>query len=201
MRRIGPKTRLARRIGEPLRDKDAKLLIKRNYPPGMHGQSRRRKSEYGIQLLEKQKAKWSYDVNERQFRKYVESATRERGVTGQALLAHLELRLDNIVYRLGFAPSRAGARQLVSHGFITVGGKKVNIPSYQVKLGDEIGINKTKRDSKYIQRLMPQLKEHKTLDWLSLQSSELVGKVLASPTRENTNSTIQMELIIEHYSR
>ncbi|MDP3741498.1 MAG: 30S ribosomal protein S4 [bacterium] len=201
MRNTGPKTRLARRIGEPLRDKDVKFLVKRNYPPGMHGQRRSRKSEYGIQLSEKQKAKWTYDVSEKQFRNYVEAATRERGVTGLALLELLELRLDNVVYRLGFAPSRAAARQLVSHGFVTVNGKKVNVPSYHVKIGDEIGINKNKQASKYIQRLMLTLKEHKPQDWVSLQAQALLGKVLSAPTRENTGSTVQMELIIEHYSR
>lgn len=201
MRRTGPKTRLARRIGEALRDKDAKYLVKRNYPPGMHGQNRVRKSEYGKQLAEKQKAKWMYDVSEKQFRRYAEAASRKKEVTGRALLETLELRLDNVVYRLGFAASRAQARQIVGHGFITVGAKKVNIPSYRVKVGDEIGINPVKANSKYIQHLVLPLKEHKPLQWLSLNSKELKGKILSLPTPENTSSTIQMELIIEHYSR
>lgn len=201
MRHTGPKTRLARRIGEALRDKDVKFLQKRNYPPGMHGQSRRRKSEYGHQLAEKQKAKWTYDITERQFRRYVQAASRKREVTGLALLEILEGRLDNVVYRLGFARSRAGARQITSHGFITVNGKKINIPSYQVKAGDEIGINPTKINSKYIQLLALELKDFKPQEWLGLQAKELKGKVLSKPSPENTGSTIHMELIIEHYSR
>lgn len=192
---------MARRIGEALRDKDVKFLQKRNYPPGMHGQSRQRKSEYGQQLLEKQKAKWMYDVTERQFRRYVSAASRKKEVTGLVLLEILERRLDNVVYRLGFARSRAGARQIVGHGFITVNGKKINIPSYQAAVGDEIGINPTKINSKYIQQLAVELKEFKPQDWLALQAKELVGKVLSKPSPENTGSTIRMELIIEHYSR
>lgn len=201
MRRTGPKTRLARRIGEALREKDVKFLQKRNYPPGMHGQSRQRKSEYGHQLTEKQKAKWTYDISERQFRRYVSAASRKKEMTGLALLEILERRLDNVVYRLGFAKSRAGARQLTSHGFITVNGKKINIPSFEVKVGDEIGINPTKANSKYIQHLALELKEYKPQEWLLLQAKELKGKVLSKPTPENTGSTIRMELIIEHYSR
>lgn len=201
MRRTGPKTKLARRIGEPLRDKDVKILLKRNYPPGMHGQSRRRKSEYGIQLSEKQKAKWTYDVSEKQFRRYVEDALAQKGVTGPALLERLETRLDNIVYRLGFATSRAQARQIVSHGFIAVNGKNVNIPSFKVNIGDAISVREAKQNSKYIQHLIPQLKEFKVQEWLSLEAKELKGKILSGPNRDNTGSTIHMELIIEHYSR
>lgn len=201
MRHIGPKTKYARRLGEPLRDKDAKFLVKRNYPPGMHGQSRRRKSEYGVQLSEKQKAKWMYQVNERQFRRYVDESMRNKALTSEVLLQHLELRLDNVVYRLGLGGSRAQARQLVSHGFITVNGKKVNIPSFQVRVGDEIGINPAKRNSKYIQQREPALKDFKPQEWLSFSSKTLTGKVMAPPTAENTGSTIRMENIIEHYSR
>lgn len=201
MRNTGPKTRFARRIGEALRDKDVKYLVKRNYPPGMHGQSRRRKSEYAIQLAEKQKAKWMYDISERQFRRYASAAGRKKEVTGPVLLGMLELRLDNVVYRLGFGASRAQARQIVGHGFIIVNGKKVNIPSYQVKAGDEIGINPSKTGTKYVQRLSLELKEHKPQEWLNLQAKELKGKVLSQPTPQNTSSTIQMELIVEHYSR
>src|SRR3989344_5280966 len=120
MRRTGPKTRLARRVGEALRDKDVKYLQKRNYPPGMHGQSRIRRSEYGTQLLEKQKAKWTYLVNERQFRRYVERSRQNKALTSEVLLQSLELRLDNVAYRLGFATSRAQGRQIASPGFLTV---------------------------------------------------------------------------------
>lgn len=201
MRYTGPKTRLARRVGEPLRDKDAKYLVKRSYPPGMHGQARRRLSEYGTQFLEKQKAKWTYGVTERQFRRYIEAATSKKGTTGDFLLESLELRLDNVVYRLGFGSSRAQARQIVGHGFITVNGKPVDIPSYQVRVGDQIAVAESKRAGKYAQTLVPRLKDLKTLEWVQLDPKNFSGKVMTKPTRDNTGSTIRMELIIEHYSR
>ena len=197
----GPKTRYARRLGEPLRDKDSKILVKRNYRPGMHGQSRTRISEYGTQLLEKQKAKWIYGIKERQFRRYIQDATKKKGMTGDMLLRALELRMDNIIYRLGFAGSRAQARQLVNHGFFTINAKRVNIPSYSVPIGSQIAVAEKKQPSKYIQQILPKLKEFKTLEWLSLDSKNLSGKVLSAPTFENTGSTIRAELIIEHYSR
>lgn len=167
----------------------------------MHGQSRRRVSEYGEQFLEKQKAKWTYGIAERQFRRYVQAATRKKGTTGDFLLESLELRLDNVVYRLGFATSRPQARQIVRHGFMTVNGKYVDIPSFQVSVGDEITIAENKRDSKYIQQIIPRLRDGKTLDWLRLDPKNLSGKAMSRPTRENTGSTVRMELIIEHYSR
>lgn len=201
MRQTGPKTKLARRIGEALRDKDAKYLVKRNYPPGMHGQSRRRLSEFAGQLREKQKAKWIYGVTERQFRRYVEAATKKKGLTPDLLLKSLELRLDNVVYRLGFAVSRSQARQLVLHGFFAVNGKKVNIPSYQVGVGDEISVRDGKKGSKYMQTQALRMKEFKPPEWLALEPKNLSGKILSSPTLENTGSILQMELIIEHYSR
>jgi small subunit ribosomal protein S4 len=201
MRNIGPKTRLARRIGQALRDKDTKYLVKRNYPPGMHGQARRRLSEYAVSMLEKQKAKWTYDVSERQFRRYVAESIRKKQLTSHLLFKLLELRLDNVVYRLGFAPSRAAARQLVSHGFINVNSKKVNCPSYQVRAGDEISVVENKKNTNYVKELSTRLKNYKTLEWLSLDAAALKGKVLSLPTLENTGSTLQMDLIIEHYSR
>ena len=201
MRRTGPKTRLARRVGEALRDKDVKYLQKRNYPPGMHGQSRIRRSEYGTQLLEKQKAKWTYLVNERQFRRYVERSRQNKALTSEVLLQSLELRLDNVAYRLGFATSRAQGRQIASHGFLTVNGKKVDIPSYALKVGDSVGINPTKRATKFVAAREPALKDFKTQEWLSLQPKDMVGKILAKPTMQSTGSTLQMDRIIEHYSR
>ena len=201
MRRTGPKTRLARRVGEALRDKDAKYLVKRNYPPGMHGQTRRRLSEYAVQLLEKQKAKWMYGIAEKQFRKYIDASLRKKEVTGNVLLQLLESRLDNVVYRLGFGTSRAQARQLVSHRFFSVNGKRVNIPSYQTRVGDTIAVLPSKQNSKYIQNLGPALREFKPQEWLSLEAKNLSGKVLSTPTPDNTGSTLQMTLIIEHYSR
>lgn len=201
MKYTGPKTRLARRVGQALRDKDGKYLVKRNYPPGMHGQSRRRVSQYGVQLLEKQKAKWIYNLTEKQFSRYVETAAKKKEVTSDVILQMLELRLDNVVYRLGFASSRGQARQIVNHGFITVNGKKVDIPSYQVSPGDTIAVAEGKKDSKYIQILMPHLKEFTPQEWLSLTAKDLSGKVLSKPTMDNTGSTLKMQLIIEHYSR
>ena len=201
MRNTGPKTRLARRAGEPLREKDAKIMQKRGYPPGMHGQSRRRMSEYGEQLLEKQKAKWIYGLAERQFHRYAAEAARKKEVTGPALLEALELRLDNVVYRLGFSPSRAGARQFVSHGFVTVNGKRVNVPSFRLKVGDTVAVAEAKKPSKLVQAQAPKLKDFKPLEWLQLEPAQLSGKVLSQPTAENTASTLRLNLIIEHYSR
>src|SRR3989344_635022 len=201
MRTTGPKTRKARRIGEPLRDKDAKYLVKRNYAPGMHGQNRARLSEFAIHHREKQKAKWIYDLTERQFSNYVKQASRKRATTGDTLLSFLESRLDNVVYRLGLASSRAQARQIVGHGFITVGGKKVNIPSFQVPVGSQIEINPSKRASKYVERLQTAIKEYKPQEWLELDAKNLKGRVLSRPTPQMSGSTIQMDLIVEHYNR
>ena len=139
-RYTGPKTKIARKFGEPIFGPD-KVLSKKNYPPGQHGNTRRRKtSEYGIQLREKQRAKYTYGVLEKQFRLTFEKAARSRGITGEVLLQLLESRLDNVVFRLGIAPTRAAARQLVSHRHITVNGKVVNIPSYSVKPGEIVGV-------------------------------------------------------------
>lgn len=201
MRITGPKTKLARRLGEPLRDKDAKYLVKRNFPPGMHGEKRSRKSDFGIQLAEKQKAKWMYGVSERQFRRYIKESFRKKGRIGETLLEFLELRLDNVVYRLGFASSRAQARQLVGHGFFAVNSKKVNIPSYKLRIGDEVEVVPNKQNSIYVQRLNLSLKEYKPQEWLSLDSKNLSGKVLSLPTAENTGFMLRTELIIEHYNR
>lgn len=201
MRNTGPKTRKARRIGEPLRDKDAKYLVKRSYPPGMHGQSRARISEFGIHHREKQKAKWIYDVSERQFSRYARQAARKRAMTGDTLLEFLESRLDNVVYRLGFAASRAQARQIVGHGFILVDGKKVNIPSFAVRVGQTVEIAPAKRDSKYVERLQAVVKEYKPQEWLELDAKNLKGRVLSRPTPTLSGSTIQMDLIVEHYNR
>ena len=201
MQRTGPKTRLARRLGQALREKDAKYLVKRSYPPGMHGQSRQRKSEYAFQLLEKQKAKWTYLLNERQFRRYVEASARNRALTSAVLLEFLEMRLDNVVYRLGLATSRAQGRQIVSHGFVLVNGKKVNVPSYQVAGGDTIAFNPKKAATKYVQQREVALRQYKPQEWLSLEAKTLTGKILSKPTADSTGSLLQMDLIIEHYSR
>jgi len=154
-RYTGPKTKIARKFGEPIFGSD-KAFEKRNYPPGQHGVSKRRgkKSEYSIQLMEKQKAKFTYGILERQFRNLFEKASRSKGVTGEVLLQLCESRLDNLVYRFGLSPSRSGARQLVSHRHITVNGSVVNIPSYQAKEGDVIGVREKSKTLNIIQETM-----------------------------------------------
>lgn len=200
-RYTGPKVKKARKFGEAITAKDAKVLMRRNYPPGQHGQSKGRISEYGTQLKEKQKAKWTYGVLEKQFRGYFKEASKKKGVTGDALLQILESRLDNIVYRLGFAETRAQARQVVSHGFITVNGKPVNIPSYRTKVGDMLGFKENKRKSKYVEALRQKLKNSKTQEWLEVNGDQLSGKVLSIPSSEQMENKINTQLIVELYSR
>lgn len=199
--RIGPKTRLSRRVGIKLFPKDEKILTKRNFPPGMHTKSRRRISDFGSQLLEKQKAKWMYGLFERQFRKYYLRAARRPGETGLLLMMYLELRLDNVIYRLGFAQTRPQARQMVSHGFIQVNGKSVNIPSYEVKVGDVISVRKNKENKKLVQTAKAVIVKHKPVDWLQLDAKSLTGKVIDLPDEGSTEKVINPQLIIEHYSR
>ncbi len=200
-RYTGPKVKKARSFGEAITAKDAKVLMKRNYAPGQHGQSRGRVSEYGTQLKEKQKAKWTYGILEKQFRKYFEEASKKKGITGDALLQILESRLDNIVYRLGFAETRAQARQLVSHGFFDVNGKKVNIPSYRTKVGETVAFRESKKKSKYVEVLKQKLKNAKTQEWLELNADTLSGKVLSVPNQEQIESRLNTQLIVELYSR
>lgn len=200
-RYTGPKIRQSRRFGEALTKKAEKYLAKRNFRPGQHGQNPQRVSEYGMQLREKQKAKVIYGLMEKQFRRYFEAASKKVGATGDTLLQLLEFRLDNMVYRLGFATSRPQARQLVSHGFFEVNGEKVNIPSYQVKVGDEIRVRETKKNSGYIKNLLPTLASVQTAEYLSLDPKNLSGKVLSKPTREQLATTLNTQLIVEYYSR
>lgn len=200
-RHTGPKIRHSRRFGEALTPKAEKYLAKRNYRPGQHGQSPQRVSEYGMQLKEKQKAKIIYGIFERQFRNYYEKASKKVGITGDALLQLLETRLDNVVFRMGFATTRAQARQLVSHGFFEVNGKKVNIPSYQVKVGDEIKVRENKKKSGYMTNLVPVLAKAKPAEWVSLEPKDFGGKVLSMPNKDQIGSTINTQLIVEHYSR
>jgi small subunit ribosomal protein S4 len=201
MRYTGPKAKKARRLGMAFTAKDAKILQKRNFAPGVHGQNRVRMSEYGTQLREKQKAKISYGVLERQFEIYFNRALKQTGVTGDNLLKLLEMRLDNIVYRLGFAETRAQSRQLVNHGFFEVNGKRADIPSFQVKVGDVVAVKKNKQKKAYIEKIKDKLKNFQTLDWLSLNAAELSGKVLSSPAIDSLGSEINTQLIVEHYSR
>ena len=201
MRYTGPKAKKARRFGMAFTAKDAKILQKRAFAPGQHGQNKVRISEYGMQLREKQKMKINYGILERQFRNYFKKALRQAGVTGDNLLKILEMRLDNVVYRLGFAESRAQARQLVSHGFFTVNAKKVDIPSFPTKVGDVIKFKDNKKNSKYVDLLKEKLKGIQSAEWLEVDKAGLIGKILSSPTPDMVGNQINTQLIVEHYSR
>lgn len=199
-RYIGPKRKLSRREGVALFSKDASFMERKGaVVPGQHGVSRRRGrvSEYGVQLREKQKAKRIYGIMEKQFANYYEKASKRRGNTGAALMEMLETRLDNIVYRLGFSPSRAFARQLVSHGHVSVNGQKVNIPSFQVKPGSSVAI---------LGKMSDNIQVKKSLDGATtlpewLQREAAVGKVLRLPARDEAEQGIEENLIVEYYSR
>ncbi|KKM12646.1 30S ribosomal protein S4 [Clostridiales bacterium PH28_bin88] len=199
--------RLCRREGAKLYLKgdrcysDKCAIDRRAYAPGQHGQGRKKVSEYGIQLREKQKARRIYGVLEKQFRTYFEKAERQKGVTGENLLRVLERRLDNVVYRLGFGASRAEARQLVRHGHFAVNGRKVNIPSYQVRPGDEITVRESSKDSPKIKEMAETLVHKTPPAWLELNPEALKGRVLALPSRDQIDVPVQEHLIVEMYSR
>lgn len=196
----GPKAKIARKFGEPI-EGQSKVLQKKNYPPGMHGRGRRKKqSEYAIQLMEKQKAKYIYGVLERQFAKMFGIASRKQGITGENLLQLLEARLDNTVYRLGISPTRRGARQLVSHKHILVNGELVNIPSYTLKPGDTISVRER---SKSLEAITASLsgKGINRYPWLEWDSSSLTGKFVLVPTRDDIPENIKEQLIVELYSK
>ncbi len=197
----GPKSRIARAFGEPIFGPD-KVFEHKNYPPGLHGQARRRKkqSEYGIQLREKQKVKYTYGVLERQFRNLFEAAACSRGVTGEVLLQLLESRLDNVVFRMGIAPTRAAARQLVSHKHITVNGTVVNIPSFQVKPGDLVGVREKSKSLVVITECVSSAR-HNKYSWLEWEESVMTGKFLNRPERAEIPENIQEQLIVELYSK
>ncbi len=200
-RYTGPKTRIARKFGEPIYGAD-KHFEKKNFPPGQHGQTKKRKksSEYGIQLMEKQKAKYTYGVLERQFSNMFEKAQRAKGVTGEVLLQLLESRLDNVVYRLGISPSRAGARQLVNHGHIVINGHVVNIPSYSVKPGEVIGVRERSKSMEVITDSLGTSKKSK-YSWLEWDSDQVAGKFLNVPERSDIPENIKEQLIVELYSK
>ena len=199
-RYIGPKSRIARRFGEAIFGPD-KVLDKRNYAPGQHGVNRRKKmSEYGTQLAEKQKAKYTYGVLERQFRLLFAKASRIKGITGEILLQLLESRLDNIVYRLGMAPTRAAARQLLSHRHITVDGKVVNIPSYEVKPGQVVAVREKAKSLEVIAASLDGF-NHSKYSWLEWNEAEKAGKYLNIPQREDIPENIKEQLIVELYSK
>lgn len=175
----------------------------RRKPPGQHGEdaARRKLTEFGEQLLEKQKLKRMYQLRESQFASYMEEATRRRGVSGENMLQLLEMRLDNAVYRLGWAPSRGMARQLVSHRFFTVNGRRVNIPSYQLRPGDTVALHPSKRESAWTKEAVERVNTHRAPAWLSLDTQTYEGKVLRAPTREEIDTSTDEQLIVEFYTR
>ena len=197
----GPRSKVARRFGEPVFGPD-KVLEKRPYAPGQHGANKRRKkmSEYGVQLREKQKAKAIYGMREKQFRLFFERAKSKAGVTGDAMLAMCETRLDNIVYRLGFSPTRAGARQLVTHRHVTVNGKVCGIPSYIVRPGEVVSVREKDRD---MIAVVDSLKQHKSpaVTWLAWDEATMQGTLISSPERVEIPESIDMQLIVEFFSR
>jgi small subunit ribosomal protein S4 len=199
-RYTGPKSKIARKLGEPIFGED-KYFEKKNYPPGQHGTNRRRKlSEYGMQLREKQKAKYTYGVLERQFRNLFNKASRMKGVTGEVLLQLLEARLDNMVYRLGIAPTRAAARQLVLHRHITVDGKVVNIPSYSVGEGQVVAVREKSKSLEVVQDALAGF-NHSKYPWIEWDESIKGGKLLHMPVREDIPENIKEQLIVELYSK
>ena len=199
-RYTGPKSKIARKFNDPIFGA-SKALQKKSYPPGQHGRGRRRKqSEYAIQLAEKQKAKYTYGVLERQFANTFDQATRKDGITGEVLLQLLEARLDNTVYRLGIAPTRRAARQLVLHKHITVNGSIVNIPSYHLKNGDIIAVREKSKSLEVISTSLAG-RSMTRFSWLEWDNAELTGKFLNPPTREEIPENIKEQLIVELYSK
>jgi small subunit ribosomal protein S4 len=198
---IGAKTKIARKFKEAIYGPD-KNFEKRNYPPGQHGQSRKRSkpTEYAIQLSEKQKAKYTYGLLERQFYKTFEEAARKKGVTGENLMKHLEARLDNTVFRMGFARTRSQARQLVGHRHITVNGKVVNISSYSLKPGEVVGVREKSQSLEIIADSMNSSNPAK-FNWLNVDAKAMQGTFLAFPERESIPENIKEQLIVELYSK
>ncbi|HET9571440.1 MAG TPA: 30S ribosomal protein S4 [Bacteroidales bacterium] len=199
-RYTGPKSKIARKFGEPIFGPD-KVLSKKNYPPGIHGNNRRKKtSEYGIQLREKQKAKYTYGVLEKQFRNLFEKASRTKGIKGEVLLQLLESRLDNVVFRLGFAPTRDAARQLVSHRHIVVDGKVVNIPSYLLRPGQVVGVREKAKSMEIITEALNGF-NHSKYPWMEFDATSKSGKFLHLPERADIPENIKEQLIVELYSK
>jgi small subunit ribosomal protein S4 len=199
-RYTGPKSKIARKFREPIFGPD-KAFEKKNYPPGMHGPNKRRgkRSEYGDQLSEKQKAKYTYGILEKQFSNLFKKANAKSGVTGEILLQLCELRLDNVAYRLGMSPTRSGARQLVSHRHITVNGEIVNIPSYALKIGDVVGVREKSKSMIVITNSLAN--DNVNHDWLQWSSNSLSGEVMSIPNREQIPENIKEQLIVELYSK
>jgi len=206
-RYIGPVCRLCRREGVKLFLKGDRCysekcaLERRNYAPGQHGQIRRKPTEYGLHLREKQRLRRYYGLMEGQFRRIFQQAARRKGVTGEALLQLLELRFDNVVYRLGFAQSRRQARQLVSHGHFTVNGRKVDVPSYRLRPGDVVGVREGSKDVALIRDNVAASGGRGVPSWLELAPERLEGRVLAVPSRDQIDAPVHEHLVVEHYSR
>jgi len=201
-RYTGPKSKISRRFGIALFG-PSKALERKNYPPGLHGPkgSRRKQSEYAIALAEKQKLRFQYGLMERQFRRYFEIALHKRGITGETLLQMLETRLDNVVYRFGFANSRSSARQLVSHGHVTVNFRKVNIASYNLKPGDVVSIKEKPGSRRLVTRNLELTQIQPIPDWLVVDKGQFQGKVVRIPLREEIASVVNEQLVVEFYSR
>jgi len=199
-RYIGPKTKIARKFGDAIFGTD-KYFDKRSYPPGQHGQSKKRKtaSEYSVQLQEKQKAKYTYGLLERQFRNLFEKAARKKGVTGQNFLKLLEARLDNTLYRLGFAASRSQARQLVVHKHVSVNGQVVNVPSFTLKPGDKVGLRERSKNLLVVQDAIG--KRGKKFSWLVIDEKAVEGTFVDYPERDQIPENINEQLIVELYSK
>lgn len=198
-RYIGPKSKISRRFNEPIFG-PSKALQKKSYPPGQHGKVRKKKSEYAIQLMEKGKAKYIYGLLERQFANLFHKSAKKKGVTGELLLQSLETRLDNVVYRMGIAPTRRSARQLVSHKHITVNDKLVNIPSYALKVGDIIGIReKTKSITPIIERISNH--SYNKSSWIEWDSKQMKGKIISLPNRDEIPEKLNEQSIVELYSK
>ncbi|MEZ4803860.1 MAG: 30S ribosomal protein S4 [Gelidibacter sp.] len=199
-RYTGPKTKIARKFGEAIYGDD-KAFEKRNYPPGQHGANKRRgkQSEYAIQLMEKQKAKYTYGILERQFRNMFKKATAAQGITGEVLLQLCESRLDNVVYRLGLSTSRSGARQLVSHRHITVNGEIVNIPSYQLKAGDKVAVREKSKSLEAIQNALAN--SNNVYEWMTWNNDTKEGTYVSVPARVQIPENINEQFIVELYSK
>ena len=199
-RYTGPSTRIARKFGEAIFGDD-KAFEKRNYPPGQHGMAKKRgkKSEYAIQLMEKQKAKYSYGILEKQFRNLFEKASASKGVTGEILLQLCEARLDNVVFRMGIAPSRRGARQIVSHRHVTVNGENVNIPSYHLKAGDVVGIREKSKSIEAIGRSLGNSSH--IYEWITWNNDKMEGTFVSVPARLQIPENIKEQLIVELYNK
>ncbi|MGA3266244.1 MAG: 30S ribosomal protein S4 [Verrucomicrobiota bacterium] len=200
-RYTGPRVRISRRFGLPIFG-PTKYLERRNYGPGVHGpKSRRKTTDYGLALIEKQKLRYYYGLLERQFRGVYEKALKRRGVTGEQMLQILETRLDNVVYQLGFANTRAAARQMVSHGHVTVNGRKVNVPSCGLKVNDAVGVKNSNVSRQLATKNLEQSASRAVPDWLSLNKEEFKGTVMRIPTRSEIQPIANEQAVVEFYSR